>query len=75
MHKAQEELAEDARPEGLTEKEGLLVKGTRIFVPDTARAEVLKEYHDSPLAGHPGSTKTVDLVRRRYWWPNIFADT
>ena len=75
MRKAQEELAEDARPEGLMEKEGLLVKGTRIFVPDTARAEVLKEYHDSPLAGHPGSTKTVDLVRRRYWWPNIFADT
>ena len=36
VHKAQEELAEDARPEGLMEKEGLLVKGTRIFVPDTA---------------------------------------
>ena len=44
------------------------------FVLDEVKAEVLQAYHDSPLAGHPGSTKTVGLVQREYWWPTIFGD-
>ena len=50
------------------------MKKRLVFVPDTARAAVLKESHDSPLAGHPGSTKTVELVRRDFWWPTLFSD-
>ena len=50
VRKAQEELADEERPEGLKEQDGLLVKGTRIFVPDTARAEVLKVF--LPCAFH-----------------------
>ena len=35
---------------------------------------MLKEYHDSPLAGHPGATKTVNLLRQEYWWPTLYSD-
>ncbi|PRP74940.1 retrotransposable element protein [Planoprotostelium fungivorum] len=28
--------------------------------------------HDSPLAGHFGSHKTKELVRRDYWWPKMY---
>ena len=50
----------------------LLVKDA-IYVPDEAilRATVLYQAHDSPLAGHPGRDKTLDSVRRRYWWPGL----
>lgn len=28
-------------------------------------------HHDSPLAGHPGRWKTVELITHNYWWPSL----
>jgi hypothetical protein len=30
--------------------------------------------HDSPLAGHPGSAKMIELILRDYWWPTLKKD-
>ena len=38
------------------------------------RMEVLRNCHDSPWAGHPGVDKTVELIRRNHWWPNLVED-
>jgi Integrase zinc binding domain len=35
------------------------------------RREVLSLYHDHRLAGHPGISKTLDLLTRDYWWPTV----
>ena len=35
------------------------------------RREVVKMHHDTPIAGHPGRWKTLELVTRNYWWPGI----
>jgi RNase H-like domain found in reverse transcriptase/Integrase zinc binding domain/Chromo (CHRromatin Organisation MOdifier) domain len=35
------------------------------------RREVLTRYHDHPLAGHPGIFKTIQLIIRDYWWPDV----
>ncbi|QRW26330.1 Retrotransposable element Tf2 protein [Rhizoctonia solani] len=32
---------------------------------------LLKEFHNSPLAGHPGQQRTLELVSRNYWWPGM----
>lgn len=45
-----------------------------IVVPRELRAAVLIECHDAPTAGHGGVNKTVDRVRRRYYWPRMRAD-
>ncbi|KAF8761585.1 hypothetical protein RHS01_01289 [Rhizoctonia solani] len=29
------------------------------------------EFHDSPLAGHPGQQRTLELLSRNYWWPGM----
>ena len=29
---------------------------------------VISLYHDSPMAGHPGITKTTQLINVDYWW-------
>jgi Integrase zinc binding domain len=43
-----------------------------IVVADNAlRQEVLTQYYDHPLAGHPGIFKTYLLVSQDYWWPNL----
>ncbi|QRW18560.1 Retrotransposable element Tf2 protein [Rhizoctonia solani] len=56
---------------------GLLFYQGRIMVPDigTLRMELLRIFHDSPLAGHPGQQRTLELVSRNYYWPGICADT
>ncbi|KAF8698606.1 hypothetical protein RHS03_07507, partial [Rhizoctonia solani] len=56
---------------------GLLFYQGRIVVPDvgTLRTDLLCIFHNSPLAGHPGRQRTLELVSRNYYWPGIQADT
>jgi hypothetical protein len=55
---------------------GLLFYQGRILVPDAGdlREELLRVYHDSPMAGHPGRQRTLELLSRAYYWPGIQAD-
>ncbi|KAF8753979.1 hypothetical protein RHS01_06513 [Rhizoctonia solani] len=56
---------------------GLLFYQGQIVVPDvgTLRTDLLRIFHDSPLAGHPGRQQTLELISRNYYWPGICADT
>ena len=31
-------------------------------------------HHDLPAYGHPGISRTTELVARRYWWPRMAQD-
>jgi hypothetical protein len=33
--------------------------------------EILERCHDSPLAGHYGNAKTIELITRNYWLPGL----
>lgn len=52
---------------------GLILYRGKVYVPkdDALRAEIVKVHHDSPPAGHPGQSKTLELVTRNYWWPGM----
>lgn len=54
----------------------LLYSHNRVYVPkwDGLRKELLKECHDSPWAGHPGRDRTVALIKRGFYWPNMFHE-
>ena len=56
--------------------QGFLAFGSRVYVPDhnDARLKVLKARHDSKLAGHPGITRTLELVSRDYIWNGLRND-
>ena len=45
----------------------------KIYVPDyrDLRRRIVSLYHDSRVAGHPGRWKTLELVSRNYWWPQM----
>ena len=47
----------------------------RLFVPTTMRPKVLEWGHTSLFSGHPGVRRTEELIRRRFWWPSLHADT
>jgi hypothetical protein len=55
---------------------GLLFYQGCILVPDVnkLREELLKIFHDSPMAGHPGQQWTLGLLSQAYYWPGIRAD-
>jgi hypothetical protein len=55
-------------------KDGLLFHKSRLYVPPEDRDNVLHSCHDSPIAGHFGRTKTLELVRRPYFWPGLHKD-
>ncbi|KAJ7997881.1 hypothetical protein DPEC_G00216770 [Dallia pectoralis] len=46
----------------------------RMFVPDQARAAVLAWGHDSNLACHLGARRTLEFIRRQFWWPAMGKD-
>jgi len=49
-------------------------KTARLYVPTAMVQQVLKAYHDSPMAGHLGYRKTVQAIKDRFWWPNYKAE-
>jgi ribonuclease HI len=38
---------------------------------DQVRKELIRDYHDLPAYGHPGISRTLDLISRYFWWPQI----
>ena len=42
--------------------------------PHELRQQILVENHDVPTAGHVGINRTVDLIKRKYWWRGIWSD-
>jgi len=53
-------------------EEGVVMKERRIYVPEgDLRREVVQLHHDTPVGGHRGKWKTMELVTRNYWWPAV----
>ena len=58
----------------LREEDGLYFQGTKLVVPDCLKKQVLKDCHDSPMAGHMGTHKTMALIGSKFWWRNWRQD-
>ena len=57
-------------------EEGLVLKEGRVYVPkdEKLRIEIIRLHHDTPIAGHRGQWKMVELVTRNYWWPGVMRE-
>jgi transposase InsO family protein len=59
-------------PEGLQVYNGIAYHRNKMFIPSTElQIEILKHRHDGKAAGHFGIRKTIELVERDFWWPNL----
>src|SRR5258705_2633835 len=67
------EAREIAFPGWRDDATGLVMKDDKVYVPATCRAEVVRQHHDVPIAGHPGQWRTLELVRRSFWWKGMTA--
>ena len=57
-------------------EEGLVLKEGRVYVlkDEKLRVEIIQLHHDTPVAGHRGQWKMVELVTRNYWWPGVVKE-
>ncbi|KAI2647669.1 Transposon Ty3-G Gag-Pol polyprotein [Labeo rohita] len=44
------------------------------YIPSSLRHCLLDSVHTSPGSGHPGSKRTLSLLRNHYWWPQMTRD-
>ena len=64
-------------PHKLKKIEGTWYKdGRRVVTNDLDHKRALiKSHHDPPVYGHPGINRTIRLLERYYWWPQLQKDT
>ncbi len=46
----------------------------RLFVPETLRSDVIRWSHCSKVACHSGVSRTMFLIKQRFWWPSMARD-
>jgi hypothetical protein len=63
-------------PHHLKKINGEWWKGQRkVITGDTeTQRNIIKHHHDLPAYGHPGISRTMDLVARYHWWPNLVTE-
>jgi hypothetical protein len=76
LDKSVKDALEKHSPEFKTEEDGTLTYHDLIYVPldKDLRADIISYHHDTRLSGHYGENKTIELIRRRYWWPTLRWD-
>jgi hypothetical protein len=53
--------------------DGVLYFNNKVYVPERARRELLQEIHEQPAIGHAGEGRTLWLIQRYYYWPNMMG--
>lgn len=46
----------------------------KLWIPTNLRNQVICRAHDSPVASHGGICKTLELLRRNFYWPGMVRD-
>jgi hypothetical protein len=62
-----------ARSAEWQKSDGLLYYRGKVVVPRDLdlRRRIMEQHHDTRVAGHAGRFKTLELVSRNYWWPQM----
>jgi len=69
---AAEELSpKDRRVREWSYENDILYRRNLLWVPSGLVQKILKSEHDTKIAGHMGQDKTIELIRRNFWWPKM----
>ena len=52
---------------------GMIYKEEKMYVPkdNKLRAKIIRLYYNTPIGGHRGQQKIVELVTRNFWQPGV----
>ena len=73
LPREEQRAATKARREILELREGMVYRKGLLWVPNDKDLiqRILKSEHDTKVAGHMGQDKTIELIRRNFWWPKM----
>jgi hypothetical protein len=56
-------------------REGLLFFNNRCYVPADLelKRNLMRQFHDLVMMGHPEQYKTMEAIRKHYWWPRMYT--
>lgn len=46
----------------------------KLWIPKNLRNSILSRFHDTTIAAHGGMSKTLELIRRSFYWPGMVTD-
>jgi len=55
-------------------RDEILCWKNRVYVPEGLRDRIMQSEHDSKVAGHFGTERTMELLARNFHWPNMERD-
>ena len=58
----------------LITKKNHYIKSKIPYLPRSMINDTLQAFHDHPLSGHFGISRTYHKIRNRFWWPNLRKD-
>jgi hypothetical protein len=63
-------------PHQLKQHQGIWYKDGCMVITGSMKdkREVIQTHHNSPVYGHPGISKTIQLTERNHWWPGMKQD-
>ncbi|RXN11706.1 MAATS1 isoform X1 [Labeo rohita] len=50
------------------------MKRLKLYAPTAIKRSLMEYYHDHPMAGHLGMTKTIARLKIRFYWPKLSSD-
>ena len=55
------------------DEQGLYARDRKIVVPpdESLKRQILRRNHDTPTRRHPGRDRTINLLKRHFWWPGL----
>ena len=63
--------SKDRKVEELENENGVLYRKNLLWVPKGLLQRILESEHNTKVAGHMGQDKTIELIRRNFWWPKM----
>ena len=54
-------------------EKGYLLYKNRLYIPNVPKIKllILNGIHKTPYSGHPGYQKTITMLEKDYFWPNM----
>jgi len=71
LAEAAPEAPEGKGNDGIKLQDQLLYRKEKLWVPGKCVQRVMESEHDTKVAGHMGQDKTIELIRRNFWWPKM----
>jgi len=67
----EEPSPKDRRVQELSCEDNLQYRRNLLWIPKGLVQRIMESEHDTKVAGNMGQNKTIELIRRNFWWPKM----